>query len=1092
MTAQGAPWGVACECFVLLRKDSNRGPESITLDLIVGYFRFQVKRIHGNVTMPATTTIGLDLGSNSIGWALIETGPGETGRIIATGVRVFPEGVDRDTKGTEVSKNEARRIARGMRRQIARRARRKRYLRRALVQAGLLPNVALLERNDPTRVQWEREQFKAATPYELRTRGLRERLEPHEIGRVFLHLNQRRGFLSNRKGDRAKKKETSDLLHEISQLAAELGNQTLGAHLQSILSRNPLDRVRGKHTRRDMLVNEFDAIWAAQASHHPKLLTDKLKYGSHGRMNYPAEPSGIGKGSLLERFGIYGIVFFQRPMYWPKSVVGQCELEPKLKRCPRADRRAQRFRLLHEVNNLRILDANQADERPLSSDEREKLLKVLARKKELKFTEIKKQLGLFEGARFNLERGERDKLLGMPTDATLASKKLFDKGWHERPEEEKNEIVLSLLNDEEQTILEKATSEWGVNPETAEELVGVDLVDGYASYSVTAIEKLLPHLEIGLPLMTRDGTPCAMSKAGYLRPDQRVVNQRNDLPAPPHVTNPLVRQALFEVRKLINAIIREYGMPNSIHIELAREVKGTAKDRDKRTKEMAERRRERENAAKNLREKGFAVTHDAIDRYLLWEEQKFECVYSGKPISINQLLGGEIHVDHVLPYSRSLDNSLMNRVVCFRDENDMKGDKTPHEWLAKTQPAKFDAILQRAARLSYGKARKFRVAKITLDDFIKRQLVDTAYISRQVVDYVRCLGVDVVCSKGQNTAELRYHWGLNTVLRDDGLDLKNREDHRHHAVDAIVIALTDRSRLQQLSRIRHHGGTEKTGEVLPDPWKNFREAVENAVNAINVSHKVQRKVRGALHEETAYGPTQKHSDPTSAPRPWARTWIEKPSVFVYRKPLEALTLSMVDEIRDDAIRRIVQQRLEQFGVSAGGKKGIPKEVWKEPLRMPSGVVIKKVRLLKDDRTIQPVRNNAVFVKPGSLHHLCIFEFKNERGKPVREAVFVSMLEAVERLKRRDPLISKIHPKRPDAQFVMSLSRGETVLASFDGKHEKLVRFITAASTTQQMLFAVHTDARMSAELRKFSAMPKTLHGRKVLVDVLGRLRWAND
>src|SRR5438132_2761240 len=150
-------------------------------------------------TCMANLTLGLDLGSQSIGWALVDD---ERSRILGVGVRVFPEGVDRDTSGAELSKNESRRIARGMRRQIARRARRKRRLREELARGGLLPELALLPRGDERRDAWESEQFEKEDPYSLRRRALNEILEPYEIGRVLLHLNQRRGFQSNRKADR--------------------------------------------------------------------------------------------------------------------------------------------------------------------------------------------------------------------------------------------------------------------------------------------------------------------------------------------------------------------------------------------------------------------------------------------------------------------------------------------------------------------------------------------------------------------------------------------------------------------------------------------------------------------------------------------------------------------------------------------------------------------------------------------------------------------------------------------------------------------------------------------------------------------------
>jgi CRISPR-associated endonuclease Csn1 len=361
-------------------------------------------------------TLGLDLGSSSIGWAVVD----ENGQqIIATGVRVFPEGVERDKQGGEVSKNEQRRTARGMRRQVARRARRKRLLRQALIEVGLLPNATQPAAND-----LKREPFREEDPYSLRRRVLTERLEPYEIGRVLMHLNKRRGFLSNRKTDRAKKKENSEILMEISTLAAELGERTLGQYLAEVQDRDPHARLRCRHTRRDMFEREFEAIWRAQQRHHPKLLTEQLKYGSMSRQNYPCKPRRSKGTSPLARYGLHGIIFFQRPMYWPKSVVGQCELEPKERRCPRADRLAQRCRLLQEVNNLRLLDTSSAEERPLRLEERDLLLRLLGQKEKMLFDAIRKEfcrkLSLPETIRFNLERGDRKDMKGMPTDALLA------------------------------------------------------------------------------------------------------------------------------------------------------------------------------------------------------------------------------------------------------------------------------------------------------------------------------------------------------------------------------------------------------------------------------------------------------------------------------------------------------------------------------------------------------------------------------------------------------------------------------------------------------------------------------------------------
>ncbi len=1009
----------------------------------------------------ANLTLGLDLGPTSLGWALIDE---NQHKLIATGVRAFPEGVDRDPSGAEISKNEQRRIARGTRRQTARRARRKRKLREALVEAGLLPPLAMLPNDDPQRIAWERDEFRknGGDPISLRSRVMTERLEPFELGRVFIHLNQRRGFKSNRKTDRSKKKESSEILDEISDLAAQMGERTLGEELARRRGDDPgsfhLTRIRGLHTHRDMYEREFAAIWAAQQKHHPNLLTDVL------------------------REQVHRIIFFQRPLLPPSvGLVGRCELEPRLPRCPRADRRAQRLRLYQEVNNLRVLDTAARTERTLAPEEREKLIGYLFKAKDRTFDQIRKHL--FEqhaSIQFNLEAGGRTKLKGLPTDAALARKGMLGPKWHKLPEELKDRIVAAIIDDEEDR-LRHLLVEGGLDSELALTLLDqVNMEDGYASYSLFAIKKLLPHLERGLPLTSRDEqTPCALRAAGYVMPWEYAAETQPYLPEPPNLTNPLVRQALFEVRKVVNAILRELVYRPGhrlarIHIELAREARGTAEQRRKRSLDMHDRERERDTAAGAIREANIKPTRDAIDRYLLWKEQEQVCVYSGRSISFAQLLGGEVDIDHIMPRGRSLDNSLMNRVVAFRAENARKGDRTPHEWLAKSDPEKYEQVLQRARQLPYPKLRRFYQESVELGDFFARQLVDTTYITTQVYQYVCSLGADVLCIRGQHTAELRRHWGLNTVLRHDQLDLKNRDDHRHHAVDAIVIALTGRSRLQQLARIYREGGTETTGEILPEPWQDFRADVELAVNNINVSHRPRRRVSGGLHEDTLYGRTN------------------QPDIYVLRKPLEALSLNEIEKIRDPGIRRIVSERVRNFGLDPGRGKGskIPADVWKERLRMPSGVPIRRVRLLKPDKSVVPIRGGATYVKPGEQHHVEVFELELG-GKTKRYGRFVTRLEAYRRIRNRIQLVQKTDPENPAARFIMSLCTGDMLWAEFDGQ-ERLVVVQTLVSTQPRAHIVDANDARPSTKKRNVGKRIGALRARKVTVDPLGRIRWAND
>lgn len=233
--------------------------------------------------------VSLDIGSNSIGWAIVKGVLDTEDPVppLLLGVHVFPEGVDRDQTGGEKSKNEDRRIARGMRRQITRRSRRKKRLRAALVHAGLYPADALAEKS----------LLETTDPYLLREKALREKLSPYEIGRVLIHLNQRRGFLSNRKTD-AGNKDASETLEKISQLANDMADKTLGQYLAG-LHADPHARIRGRHTRRDMFLTEFEKIWDFQRQFHPSLLTDHLKYGSEGLQNYPLEPTPHKKNGLF-------------------------------------------------------------------------------------------------------------------------------------------------------------------------------------------------------------------------------------------------------------------------------------------------------------------------------------------------------------------------------------------------------------------------------------------------------------------------------------------------------------------------------------------------------------------------------------------------------------------------------------------------------------------------------------------------------------------------------------------------------------------------------------------------------------------------
>ncbi len=1029
-------------------------------------------------------TLGLDLGSTSVGWALIDDVS-----IIAAGARVFPEGVDPDKKGGEKSKTANRRDSRSMRRQIARRVRRKQQLQLLLIQHGLLPK-------SPDKL----EEVLSINPYPLRGRVRHEKLTPYEIGRIFVHLNQRRGFLSNRKADKAKAKEAKGMLAEIGTLADRIklaDCETLGEYLYQLgcdfnhrqripeptekqLKQGHLrDTVRRLHTRRSMYVKEFETIWEKQRRYYSNILTDDLKRKLYDPI---ADTNWVCKG----------LIFGQRKIYWPKSVVGRCELEPRLKRCPKADRAAQFFRLLHEVNNIRITDTIVREERTLTSEERSALLRYLSNAKERTFNDIRKKLGFLEHVRFNYERAERGKLKGHVTDAALSSKKALNKRWASLPDETKDGIVDILINeDQEDVAIQRLMSDCQLTQDEAERALAVNLPDGYMSYSRVAIVRLLPYLERGFLLMADDASNSALHAAGYLRPDEREVRQHKFLPPAPDLPNPIVRQAMVEVRKLVNAVIREYGCPDNIHVELARETKKSLEQRTQIRFENARRRDEREKAGEEIENMGCKSTRGAKNRYMLWREQEECCVYCGNKLSQAQLFGGEVDIDHILPRWRSLDDSMANKVICHRSCNASKEDQTPREWLEDSDPDRYERVLRLADKLPYNKRRKFILKDIVLDDFVQRQLKDTQYITRLTTQYLKCLGVRIVTLRGQTTADLRHYWGLN-VLDPEDRGRKNRADHRHHAIDAVVIALTDHKRLHALAKCR--------GKDIKPPWPTLRDDLVRTVAYINVSHRAQRRLYGAFHEDTFYGPTLKPWKAASGnDRPWADNWIEQDGALVRRKPItEIKNCRHLEKVRDSAIRTILRDHLRDQGIDPEQSTKYPGDAFKgsNAPHMPSGVPIMKVRMIEEGLTFRYVssRRDRQYVKPGNNHHIVYYVVgAGEKEKWMAEVV--TMWAAALRGRNGQPLVDR--SDQNGARFIMSLAIGE-VFQIDDGNSQRLLCIVRKIDQRSKRIdYKLHTDARSSGDINKDNLYltadnMRQLNARKVTVDPLGRIRRAND
>lgn len=999
--------------------------------------------------------LGLDIGTTSIGWALCPEhyDPLDENIDIPCGVRIFPEGVNREkNKITEISKNQTRREKRLARRQLARRVQRREFLKSELVRFGFLP-----ENGD----EWLR-----FDPFELRKRALDCKLEKHELGRIFTHLNKRRGFKSNRKTDKAK--DTGPVLTGISELGKNIeqsGARTLGEYLANLRARhsNPCLvswREDSRHTHRRMLEDEFDCIVSKQTEYY----------------------------SELERIAAHlkSIIFFQRPLKPP--VLGGCSLEPGIKRSCWADWHAQEFRLLQEINHIRIHPKLELEPRSLNEKERDSLYGKLCARKEFPIDKIRSMLGLEDSDYLSLDKAKRKKLNGNQVEAAFSKK--LKKNWEMADSFTREFINFVFMDFEDPLKLENVWKDRCIVEQTLEDMreqeiygkldnVDVEnlcnqirpigdlsfadigsivLPERCAGFSLKAIKKLLPFLKQGLSVQE------AILKAGYQSPSKRSEVSFDRLPLPESdIRNPIVRSAVFQVRKVVNAIVRKYGKPSKIVVELARDASGNKQKREGYLNRIKENEQKRSQAANALDEQ-FSIRQPSrldIEKYLLWIECGKICPFTGKPISSRQLFSGEVEVEHIFPRSRSLDNSYMNKTLCFRAENAFKGNKTPYE--AYYGSPRYDDILSRVHRLPYPKRNRFTQRELDFEGMIDRELNDTRYINKEILDYVRLLGVKVGACKGGVTAQIRHLWGLNSILNKKDENKKSRDDHRHHAVDAVVLAMARKNVVRDIAR------SFAEGKPVSFPWKTFRLDVERAVNSIVVSHRQNRKICGALHQETVYG-------------------RRKEKGYVYRRSIDNLTGAAVLKIIDPVVKKLVEQRCLEHGVDPKkfGSKTIPSTVFKEPLCMPNGPAIKKIRVANEmnfpvivgDYRCYEGRNN---------HHVEVVEYTDSKGRTKREGIVVSMFESARRKRLKESVMKKDHGA--EKRFICSLCANDTVVVEdgdLCGCYLKLQKF----SMDGELGFRLDSDSCPSSKLIRVKA--NSLKFSKVSVSPIGEVAFAND
>lgn len=1019
-------------------------------------------------------TFGLDIGIASVGWAVL----GEN-RIIDLGVRCFDKA---ETAKEGESLNLARRSARLLRRRLRRRAWRLTKLARLLKREGLIADSNLFKNKIEKKVPVPK------SSWQLRVDALDRQLTAEEWGRVIYHLCKHRGFHwisraeekaaeGDSKGEGGKVKQG---LAGTKKLMAEKGYRTAAEMVMTEFFRQRIDEngepVLTKKTGEPIL----DGVARNKQGDYSKalsriLLGDELKvlFEYQRKLNNPFATEKLEAAILGNGDRTSGLFWAQNPALAGNDLLkmlGHCTFEKSEYRAPKASFTAERHVWLTRLNNLRIVVDGTT--RSLNEAERrEALIMPYKQVGDLTYKQLRTALTkagyLPESFRFTgltYASGQKaDEKTKDPETAALVK----IPAWQElrktlkdaELETEWQRISTDALDGKPQ-ILDQIAWVLSVYKDDAE--VGTELrklslpnaekmidalldirFDKFSNLSLKALRQIVPLMEQGqrydeaVANIPEYGHHSQLHKVGegehkYLPPfykerdktGRMVFNDDMDIPR-----NPVVLRALNQARKVVNALIKKYGSPHEVHIEMARDLSRPFDER-KKVKTAQEEFRDRNEKDKALFAQDFnivgTVKGKEFEKYQLYREQQGKCAYSIEPMDIHRLFEqGYVEIDHALPYSRSFDDSKNNRVLVLAKENRDKGNRTPFEYLDGKDNSErwrqFVAFVE--GNKAYRLAKRSRLLRKDFGakeakEFRERNLNDTRYICKFFKNYVeqylqlhedseakRC-----VVLSGQMTSFLRARWGLVKVRGDSD---------RHHALDAAVVAacshgmvkrLSDYSRRKELEQVREGFVDVDTGEIVnpemfqqvqehfPNPWPHFRDEVKlrlsvddpallrsemekfgtytpealQALRPLFVSRAPQRRNSGAAHKDTIYAQPER---------------LVAQGGVTQKVALSSLTLKDLDKLidphRNEKLYAAIRTRLEQHG--GKGDKAFPSS---NPLRKPdsdgnpTGPIVRGVTMVIDKLSGIPIRGGIakndgmvrvdVFTKTNKFHLVPVY------------------------------------------------------------------------------------------------------------------------
>lgn len=899
--------------------------------------------------------IGLDIGIASVGWAVVALNENaEPYGLIRCGSRIFDK-AEQPQKGDSLAA--PRREARSARRRLRRRSLRKADLYELMEKNGL-----------PGKAEIEQAVQAGHLPdvYALRVQALDGPVTALDFARILLHLMQRRGFRSNRKADDAQK--DGKLLQAIDANTRRMEAnryRTVG----EMMYRDPVfaEHKRNKAenylstVKRDQIIDEARLVFAAQRQYgatwaSPEMEAEYLCILTRQR----SFAEGPGKGSP----------------YSGSNRVGTCTLEGKSEqRAAKAAFSFEYFTLLQKINHIRI--AENGTSRTLTPAERQVLLSVCCQTDKLDFARIRKALALPEEARFNMVRyrGEqtaeacekKEKITALPCYHKMRKALNTLRKDHIRniSREQLDAAGAALTNPENEDKLREALKQAEFEPLEIEALLTLPSFAGYGHISVKACRKLIPYLEQGMNYND------ACQAAGYDFQGSQNGEKAQFLPASTEemedITSPVVRRAVAQTIKVVNAIIREQGeSPVSIHLELAREMNKNFQQRSELDKAMRDNSAENEKLMQELHAKfsGRKISGQDLVKYRLWKEQNEICAYSLEKLDLTRVITEPDYaeVDHIVPYSISFDDRRTNKVLVLKSENRQKGNRLPLQYLQGKRRDDF-IVYTKANVKNFRKRQNLLKERLSEEDgkgYIQRNLQDTQYIAAFMLNYIRnhlafadCSGAGkrrVVAVNGAVTAFLRKRWGLSKVRADGDL---------HHAADAAV-----------------------RNEHFPEPWPHFRDELTQRLSAcpqenlmqinpvyyatvdissiqpVFVSRMPRHKVTGAAHEETI------------------RSQVNEKYTAV-RKSITELSLDKDGKIKDyfkpssdTLLYEALKKRLTEFGGNA--KKAFAEPFYKPRADGTPGAQVRKVKVVAKMNNTIPVRSGGGVAKGGDMIRIDVY------------------------------------------------------------------------------------------------------------------------